>query len=155
MRLILQTIIMDLFQYVRRDERERQIPAAMRNANVSIKLALLTVRGQSVCVALERSVPPRLPVGEAEASEALDQIARHSLARTTSNDNGYIEQLYTFSFGAGTETQIVVSYLALVPFSTELGEGWSWHEHSAAFPLIGHPDQLVLEYALIRLRAKI
>jgi 8-oxo-dGTP diphosphatase len=127
----------------------------MRNANVSIKLALLTVRGQAVCVALEQSMPPRLPVGRAEASEALDQIARTSLARTTSPDNGYIEQLYTFSFETGRETQIVVSYLALVPFSTELAKGWSWYEHSAAFPLIGHPDQLVLEYALIRLRAKI
>jgi len=127
----------------------------VRSATVSIKLALLTVHATAVRVAVGRELPHRLPFIASDSGDLLDHQARMLLQKVTGTEQAYIEQLYTFSFDARTEGQVVVSYLALAPSDTNLGDTYDWVEQANAFPLLGSPDQLVLEYGLIRLRAKI
>lgn len=123
--------------------------------NVHVKLALLSVTGQELSVAIGVDSPCRLP-DVAPASEfALDQIARSELVRLVGSDQGYLEQLYTFSFDRGSTSNIVVSYLGLTPGTPALTPGSDWRSLTESFACIGGPDKLVLEYALVRLRAKI
>ena len=66
-----------------------------------------------------------------------------------------MEQLYTFSFDEKAQTGIVVSYLALTPGAPELGSEWSWRPLDEMRGKLSHSDCIVLDYALVRLRAKI
>jgi 8-oxo-dGTP diphosphatase len=66
-----------------------------------------------------------------------------------------MEQLYTFSFDESTSSEIVVSYLALSPGAPSLAPGHSWQPMVELERLVTYPDQIVLNYALVRLRAKI
>ncbi len=127
----------------------------MRTANLTIKLALLSVRGNAVQVALTDAQPPALPTIDALQDESLDAAARNCIEVMTGGRFGYIEQLYTFSFPGSPEGGIVISYLGLVASSIDVGRAWRWVAQNDAFPLIGERDQLILEYAMIRLRAKI
>jgi 8-oxo-dGTP diphosphatase len=127
----------------------------MRNANLTIKLALLSVRANEVNVALTNDLPPALPASQPVAGESLDAVAWDRIEAITGARTGYIEQLYTFSFPGDEDDEIVISYLGLVSSETSVEHGWQWAQQTDAFALIGEHDQLILEYALIRLRAKI
>ncbi|HQY30992.1 MAG TPA: hypothetical protein PK691_06885 [Thermomicrobiales bacterium] len=127
----------------------------MRNATITVEMALLSIRAGGVSVVVDKAMPAQLPIAESAPSEGLDQAAWAVLAQITGSRSGYLEQLYTFSFHADGEQQIVVSYLALVPAHIDLGPDWVWQDVPTAFSVIGQNDQLILEYALIRLRAKI
>jgi len=68
----------------------------------------------------------------------------------------YLEQLFTLSVADGQGWKVIVSYLALI----DAGEGvapagcCSWFDASEA-PPVGGNDRNVLDYAIVRLRAKI
>jgi 8-oxo-dGTP diphosphatase len=127
----------------------------MRNANLTIKLALLSVQANAVHVALTGDIPPALPASKPVTGESLDFVAWDRIEGITGARSGYIEQLYTFSFPGSQEGDIVISYLGLVSSTTSLADGRRWVQQADAFAVIGEHDQLILEYALIRLRAKI
>jgi 8-oxo-dGTP diphosphatase len=98
-----------------------------------------------------------LPSAQPAADETLDQTAIRVIREATGVDAQYLEQLYTFSPSVGGPRQIVISYLAL--FSPETatpnpadGLVWSLAESTT---LADDLDQMVLEYALVRLRAKL
>ena len=124
-------------------------------SQVHVKLALLSVSGQALSVALGTHTPGRLPNVAPSSGHALDQVARTELARLVGEVDAYQEQLYTFSFDRGTSSDIVVSYLALAASAPPLPDDSAWLPLTDAFAALGNPDQLVLEYALVRLRAKI
>lgn len=127
----------------------------MRTANLTIKLALLSVHANAVQVALTSAQPRALPTVDALQDESLDSAAWGGIETMTGNRIGYIEQLYTFSFPGNTDGGIIISYLGLIASSVDLRGDWIWTSQNDAFPLIGERDQLILEYAMIRLRAKI
>jgi 8-oxo-dGTP diphosphatase len=66
-----------------------------------------------------------------------------------------MEQLYTFSFEEPAGAEIIVSYLALSPEAPELAQGYTWRPLPELKKVVAYPDQIVLNYALVRLRAKI
>jgi 8-oxo-dGTP diphosphatase len=127
----------------------------MRHADPTIKLALLSVRSSAVHIALSGSTPPQIVGRTPQPAESLDEVAWSDLKAMTGVRAGYLEQLYTFSFPGDPRGDIVISYLGLVSPGFELQPDWVWTKHEDAFPLVGEHDQLILEYALIRLRAKI
>lgn len=120
-----------------------------------------------VCVALLRWNGSRLEAaivgGDAlpstipSADEAVDSAALRLIREAAGVDAQYLEQLYTFSPSHGSPRQIVISYLGLfapnttdpphaTPISWRLAEG---------LRLADDLDRSVLEYALVRLRAKL
>lgn len=120
-----------------------------------------------VCVALFRwsgtrletviSRDNQLPCDTPHADEPLDATAARVIRECTGVDAQYIEQLYTFSRSNGSDREIVISYLGL--FSPEINStgrrsDLAWTPVSST-SVVDDVEQMVLEYALVRLRAKL
>lgn len=130
--------------------------AAVRHA-VDIRVTLFSVDNGSLRVALVRdSEGFRLPRGVPQASANLDAEARRILRDATGHIDQYIEQLYTLGVESDRRWLVVVSYLALVATDGPGMDASSCEWHSAsAMPDLSPADRMVLDYALLRLRAKI
>ncbi len=99
-----------------------------------------------------------LPGGDPAAGESLDDGARKTICSSPQSCHHYIEQLYTFSLNASSFRQIVISYLALSRESLNPQEDTRsdirWHATETV--RLDRPlDQAVLDYAIMRLRAKL
>jgi len=125
---------------------------------LDLRIALFTIAESTLYVALEDCADgPTLPRGLPNSPETLDAAARRTVRASTQLQEQYLEQLYTFSLPGDAEPrQIVVSYLALIcsgPRPDEV-EGVAW----TPVPLqhaISDSDSMVVDYALVRLRAKL
>jgi 8-oxo-dGTP diphosphatase len=120
-----------------------------------VTVALLSVSGSVLFCAVSDSEQPRLPSSLSAHGQSLDHVAQSQLTSLVGSDHGYMEQLYTFSFDEAARTEIVVSYLALTPGTPLLANGWTWQPVIELNAKVAHPDQVVLDYAIVRLRAKI
>jgi 8-oxo-dGTP diphosphatase len=127
----------------------------INSVEIQVKLALLTIGEGSLRVAIEGEGPCRLPGHQPGRDDSLDGFARARLKGLVGSETGYIEQLYTFSFARVERSEVVVSYLGLVPGAPVLAMGARWETPLVARGCLLGSDQTVLDYALVRLRAKI
>ncbi|MEJ7839278.1 MAG: hypothetical protein WKF81_10695 [Thermomicrobiales bacterium] len=97
-----------------------------------------------------------LPTDAPRADESLDIAAHRIVNLQPGASEDYMEQLYTFSPANAPRRNVVVSYLALQQ-PAELGqidEYGNWHQVSDV-AISNAADRSVLDYALVRLRAKL
>jgi 8-oxo-dGTP diphosphatase len=124
---------------------------------IDVRAVLFTISDGSLLVALERDGDGwRLPRGVPAPEEPLDAAARRIIRQTTDLREQYLEQLYTFSIGDPPQWRVVVGYIALIcggqrPLAVA---GADWHDASM-LPALSDADRMVVDYALVRLRAKI
>ena len=125
---------------------------------LDLRIALFTIAESTLYLALhDRAGIRSLPQGFPEARESLDAAARRTVRVQTHLQEQYLEQLYTFGLPEETEPRsIVVSYLALISSGAAPGEtdGVAW----SVIPVeseLSESDSMVIEYALLRLRAKL
>jgi hypothetical protein len=131
------------------------MPNLSPGSSLRVCVALIRWNGTGLETATIQS--HHLPSAVPAADEALDQTAIRAIREATGVDAQYLEQLYTFSPSHGGPRQIVISYLALFSPDTATPETadeltWSLAE---ATTLADDLEQMVLEYALVRLRAKL
>lgn len=132
-------------------ERVESTPA------VDVRAVLFTVAGGHLLVALEESnritsLPRAIPL----ANEPLDASARRAIRESTGLYEQYLEQLYTLSFRDIEGWSVIVGYIGLIcsgPKTHQLTKA-AWHD-ARALPTLGVADSNVIEYALLRLRAKL
>ena len=136
-------------------KRESGVANRKIGTTASISLALLTVSNSVLYVAASHAPEAKLVSISPDPGQQLDQIARIQLNALTSPSLGYMEQLYTFSFDNTDGDGIVVSYLALAAGAPRLRGDARWIPVSEAEHALLHGDRIVLDYALVRLRAKI
>jgi len=120
-----------------------------------------------VCVALFRWAGDRLETATSLAhtlpsdapfpDESLDAAARRIIRDFGHVDAQYLEQLYTFSRPQADRREVIISYLGL--FSPETtndisGSRIAWSPAGATM-LADEVEHIALEYALVRLRAKL
>ncbi len=120
-----------------------------------VSMVLLTVSNSMLLVAVSLDPEPHLPSRLPGQGASLDELAQSQLSTLVGSDRGYMEQLYTFSFDEKAQTGIVVSYLALIPGAPELAAEWSWRPIEDIRGQLSQSDRVVLDYAIVRLRAKI
>jgi 8-oxo-dGTP diphosphatase len=124
---------------------------------VDLRIVLLTLDDGRLQVALHASSDfLRLPRGAPERDRSLDTEARQIVRRAVGLREQYLEQLYTLTVTDNAGWTVVVSYLGLISSSRTLpltSEG-SWH-NVAVLPPLSEPDRMVIDYALVRLRAKL
>jgi 8-oxo-dGTP diphosphatase len=129
-----------------------------RAAALDLRIALFTIAGSTLYVALQQSPTGlALPRGLPESRESLDAAARRTVRAATHLQEQYLEQLYTFSPPGDDEPRvIVVSYLALIcsGAAPDQTDGVAWTPAPVEVPL-SDSDSMVVEYALLRLRAKL
>jgi len=122
---------------------------------VDVRIVLLTVHDGSLSVAaLPDGDGWQLPRGVPLASMPLDSAARLLLAETTGLHEDYLEQLYTLHVNDGDDWIVLISYLALVASGSGLPvtEAVWLAASSTGF---GDVDRMVLDYAIVRLQAKL
>lgn len=96
-----------------------------------------------------------LPSRSPDVREPLDASAERLMRETTGHPPAYMEQLYTVSIEQRDPWRIIVSYMALVaPDADRPLEDLVWHD-PAAVDLRRQTDHMLLDYALIRIRAKL
>lgn len=129
-----------------------------RNPVIDVRAALFTIAGGDLFVACIGRGPARfLPHGNPNAGENLDAAARRLIHEACGLDGHYQEQLYTLSVtDGGGGWRVIVSYLALVCSGHTPAEtgGVLW----TALPSVeiaADADRMVLDYAMLRLRAKL
>lgn len=124
---------------------------------LTVSIIPFQVRNDAFCVgtvtvgAVEHVLPSRSP----DTREPLDAAAEQLMVESTGHPPAYLEQLYTLSIEQREPWRIIVSYIALVsPDSHRPNEDLVWHE-PADLQLRRETDRMLLDYALVRLRAKL
>jgi 8-oxo-dGTP diphosphatase len=124
---------------------------------VDIRVAAFTISGDKLYVLLDRAEGiQQLPRSAPRRIESIDLQARVSLRAHLGTPEQYMEQLYTLTVVESGVWRIVVSYVALVSSPegpVQLASG-RW-ELASALDRLSSGDELVFEYALYRVRAKL
>jgi 8-oxo-dGTP diphosphatase len=124
---------------------------------VDLRLVLFTVAGGDLWTALRADGSTlRLPGGTPTPERPLDADARRFARDTTGSREQYLEQLYTLSVAEEAAWTVIVGYLGLIGSATDgpspiAGE---WHR-VGELPALARADRMMIDYALLRLRAKL
>jgi 8-oxo-dGTP diphosphatase len=124
---------------------------------VDVRVVLFTVVAGKLFVALTRDdESTRLPKGEPRSDEALDSVATRVLAQEKGIEERYLEQLYSVSGGSRDDWTVTVAYLGLALAGNGLAARGvtSWFEVTG-LPAMNALDRKIVDYALLRLRAKL
>lgn len=130
---------------------------AVATPEVDIRVAAFTIAGDELYVLLDLAEGiQQLPRSAPSRFDSIDLQARESLHAHLRASELYIEQLYTLTVVEAGVWRIVVSYVALIssldrPVELESGR---W-EPASMLDRLSSGDELVFEYALFRVRAKL
>jgi 8-oxo-dGTP diphosphatase len=124
---------------------------------VDVRVVLFTVRDGRLLIALqERGGCQSLLRRDPTFNESLDVAAMHILDDEIGTGERYQEQLYSISHGSEGDWTVTVTHLALA--LTDVAESstnsTAWLSPSAPAGL-RHVDRMIVDYALVRLRAKL
>jgi 8-oxo-dGTP diphosphatase len=135
----------------------RSLTESVALPRVDIRIVLFTLSEGKVWIALEPcGLSAALPKGEPRPDEALDVAATRVLADQTGIAERYLEQLYSISQGSSQEWTVSVAYLglALASATGPPPTAIQWYEISD-LPSMSVLDRRIVDYALLRLRAKL
>ncbi|MGI8643853.1 MAG: NUDIX hydrolase [Thermomicrobiales bacterium] len=128
-----------------------------REPAIDLRVLLFTVSEGKLRLAVVTSTSSaRLPRGWPSPGSSFDADAARILRQQLGVQERYLEQLYTLNTSDSTDWTVVIAYMALVS-TDEAGEpltlgSWRNLEHAS----IDDPaDRRVIEYAIVRLRAKL
>lgn len=124
---------------------------------LDLRVVLFTVADNRLRVAFhDGGDGARLPHGAPEPAEPLDAAARRIVRRATGLQEQYLEQLYTLSVEEPAGWSVIVAYLGLIGsgYEAATGLGGDWHD-LADLSTPAPTDRMVIDYAVLRLRAKL
>lgn len=138
---------------------------ATHGPEVDLRVVLLTRDQDRLLVALTGREPGEasahaigLPRGRPELQQDLDATARAIARRATGLSEQYLEQLYSMSVDQSTRGswKVVVGYMALLSSGPggPPGVSGTWAD-ATELPALSRIDRSVIEYAVVRLRAKL
>ncbi|HEV2107092.1 MAG TPA: hypothetical protein VGR16_02425 [Thermomicrobiales bacterium] len=128
-----------------------------RSPKVDIRVVLFTVSEGRLMVALDDcATGPNLPRGWPSPEQSLDIGARRIVEAHLGPKEVYLEQLYSLNVTEQGAWSIVVSYMALASSQgqNEPGPQGNWHGIETGL-IQSVTDRKVLDYAVVRLRAKL
>lgn len=124
----------------------------MRSQTIGIKIVLFSVMDNALRVYVKDGKVPSLAwTGEKSLDQAVDELTRRIPGLAT--DQGYCEQLYTFSSTEAMEYDLAIAYYVLLAeHKIPAPVGSFWIPYHA---LADSPDLAIITYAAQRLRWKI
>lgn len=132
--------------------------ATPRCPTVDVRVVLFTVAQGDLLVAVNRNGEGfGLPRDFPAEGESLDMAARRIVRGSTQIQEQYLEQLYTLSVTESADRwSIIVSYIALIcsDSSPDTTETVTW-EVVGRLNGLSEADRMVVDYAVVRLRAKL
>lgn len=131
--------------------------ASAKVPRVDVRVVLFSVSRGRLWVALNQSrAVPGLPRVRLEPGVSLDMAATRILGAHLAVAERYIEQLYSMAHGEGADWTVAVSYLGLAAADDAgppaiAGVWWD----AVNLPEMDEKDRMIVDYALLRLRAKL
>jgi 8-oxo-dGTP diphosphatase len=140
------------------DPREREAsPSPDRLPRVDVRVVLFTVKDGRLLIAIQgHGGCPTLPRSIPTLSESLDVTGTRILAEDVGIAERYLEQLYSISHNSEGDWTVSVTYLALA-LASAAGPALNsaaWFE-AGAHPELNPVDCMIVDYAVLRLRAKL
>lgn len=124
---------------------------------LTVTIVPFQIRKGIFCVGTLRSSDgsTTLPSGPPDIREPLDAATERLMHDITGHPPAYMEQLYTVSIERRDPWRIIVSYLVIVPPDADRPlENLVW-EDPQQVDLRRETDRMLLDYAMIRVRAKL
>ncbi|HUG61000.1 MAG TPA: NUDIX hydrolase [Methylomirabilota bacterium] len=132
------------------DSVDRPLPA------LDLRVVLFTVADARLLIALTNSGTGfELPRGLPSPAETLDTTARRIVLETIQVHEQYLEQLYTLSVHEGASWSVIISYVGLVGAPPQVAVAHAGCWRAVADASLAPTDRMVVDYALVRLRAKL
>jgi 8-oxo-dGTP diphosphatase len=136
---------------------EQPVPPPSDAPSPTLRVSVVLFRWAGDQLETAVSLRHTLPSDAPARHESLDAAAQRIIRDYGNVDAQYLEQLYTFSRNQGDHREVVISYLGL--FSPETttnisGSRIVW-SRTGFTDLADEVEHVVLEYALVRLRAKL
>jgi 8-oxo-dGTP diphosphatase len=133
---------------------DSQLP---QHSVIDVRLVLFAIRQGELWVAVAAgNGSQELPWASLNPGESLDAAAQRALRERLGIELRYIEQLYSLAIEDAAAPSVLIAYLGIADAATAgLGaEGADWLRASAN-PQISAIDARIIDYALVRLRAKL
>lgn len=132
-------------------------PSPNRTPRVDVRVVLFTVSDGRLLIALqEQGDCQSLPWESPTPAESLDATGTRILAEHVGIAERYLEQLYSISHRSEGAWTVTVTYLALA-LANAAGpppNSAMWFD-AGLLPELNHVDNMIVDYALFRLRAKL
>lgn len=119
-------------------------------SHLRVSVACFRWNGESIETIVTES--HTLPSAKPGATETLDATAKRIIQTNFAMPAAYMEQLYTFDNVEGTERETNVTYIALFPPDARSEHEWTTPDR---LPQLPEPTMQMLDYAFVRLRAKL
>ena len=140
------------------DHRDRRDKSSLdRTPRVDVRIVLFTVSNGRLLIALQGQGPCRaLPRGSPTPAESLDATGTRVLSDHVGIAERYLEQLYSISHRSEGEWTVTITYLALALASSggPPSNPDAWFD-VGRLPEMNSVDTKIVDYALLRLRAKL
>lgn len=123
---------------------------------VDVRVVLFAIQDGALWVALAREGDRwRLPGATLETRESLDAAALRAMQAGLGAEHRYVEQLYSLAGDGGAPT-VTVAYLGIAdPTVPELAASVAAWQPVQALPQLPTADARIIDYAVVRLRAKL
>jgi 8-oxo-dGTP diphosphatase len=124
---------------------------------IDVRMVLFSIQQGELWVALVHANDFwELPSVTLKPSESLDAAALRALQEGLGAEYRYIEQLYSLAIDNAPEPSVLVAYLGIAeavdPRLSAPGATW---QRAISLPVLPDMDARIIEYALVRLRAKL
>ena len=140
------------------DHRDRRDKSSLDPVpRVDVRIVLFTVSNGRLLIALQGQGPCRaLPRSSPTLAESLDATGTRILSDHVGIAERYLEQLYSVSHRSEADWTVTITYLALAQASSDgpPSNRGSWFD-AGTLPKMNPVDSKIVDYALLRLRAKL
>lgn len=124
---------------------------------IDVRLVLFSIQVGELWVALAQAGDEwALPSVSLERGESLDAAALRALREHLRTDHRYIEQLYSLAVEDASSPSVLIAYLGIAEASPSgLGMDNAAWQRASGLPDVSQIDARIIDYALVRLRAKL
>jgi len=121
-----------------------------------VRLVLCAIRDGELWIALAQGDSVwELPSVSLSRGESLDAAALRAMRERLGTEHRYIEQLYSLAIEDAAAPSVLIAYLGIADAeATSLAAAGAEWQRVQSMPQISAVDTLIVDYALVRLRAK-
>lgn len=127
------------------------------HSSIDVRLVLFAIQQGELWVALTQATGSwELPSVSLRSGESLDAAALRALHEHLGSEHRYIEQLYSLAIEDAAVPSVLIAYLGIADAeASRLGVSGAAWQRAQALPPISSIDGRIIDYALVRLRAKL
>ena len=124
---------------------------------IDVRIVLFSIQQGELWVALARANDNwELPTVSLNTAESLDGAALRALQENLGAEHRYIEQLYSLAIEDALDPSVLIAYLGIAEAgASRLGATGAAWKSALSLPEVPAIDARIVDYALVRLRAKL